>query len=50
MSIIINDDNYFILITIKIRWILSLIINQIIIVIDVHKHMLITTKHQFVWD
>jgi hypothetical protein len=33
------------LITIKILWILSLIVNQIIIVIDVYRHMLIETKH-----
>jgi len=32
------------------QWISSLIINQIIIIIDVYKHMLITTKHQFVYD
>jgi hypothetical protein len=36
-----------ILITIEILWILILIRNQIIIVIDVYKHMLIVTKHHF---
>jgi hypothetical protein len=35
------------IITIKILWILSLIIHQIIIIIDVYKHMLIVTKHHF---
>jgi hypothetical protein len=39
-----------ILITIKILWILSLIKNEIIIVIDVYKHMLIATKHHFIYD
>jgi len=38
------------LITIKILWILSLTINQTIIIIDVYKHMLIVTKHHFVCD
>jgi hypothetical protein len=38
------------LITIKILWILSLIINQIIIIIDVYKHMLIAIKHHFDCD
>jgi hypothetical protein len=31
-------------------WILSLIINQIIIVTDVYRHMLIMTKHHFTCD
>jgi hypothetical protein len=35
------------LITIKILWILSLIINQIIIIVDVNRHMLIAIKHHF---
>jgi hypothetical protein len=35
------------LITIKILWILSLIINQIIIIIDVYRLMLIASKHHF---
>jgi hypothetical protein len=39
-----------ILITLKILWILSLIINQIIIIIDIYRHMLITTKHHFTYD
>jgi len=39
-----------ILITIKILWILSLIINQIIIIINVYKHMLITIKQHFVYN
>jgi hypothetical protein len=34
--------------TIKVLWILSLIINQIIIIIDVYRQMLIATKHHFV--
>ncbi len=32
---------------IKILWILGLIINQIIIIIDVYRHMLIVPKHHF---
>jgi len=39
-----------ILITIKYLWILNLIINQIIIIIDVYKHTLIVTKHHFACD
>jgi hypothetical protein len=38
------------LITIKILWILSLIINQIIIIIDVYTIMLIATEHHFAYD
>jgi hypothetical protein len=38
------------LIIIKILWILSLIINQIIIIIDVYRHMLIMIKHHFIYD
>jgi hypothetical protein len=38
------------LITIKILRILSLIVNQIIIIIDVYKHMLIVMKHHFAYD
>jgi len=38
------------LITIKILWILRLIINKIIIIIDVYKHIFIATKHQFTCD
>jgi len=43
-----NDFN-----TIKILWILSLIINRIIIIIDVYRCMLIATKRHFdchQWD
>jgi hypothetical protein len=39
-----------ILITIKVLWILFLIINQIIIIIDVYRHMLIATKDHIVYD
>jgi len=39
-----------ILITIKILWILSLIINQIITRIDVCRHMLIASKHHFTYN
>jgi hypothetical protein len=39
-----------ILTTIKILWILSLIMNQIIIIIDVCRHMLIATKQYFVYN
>jgi len=39
-----------ILIIIKILWILSLIINQIIIKIDVYRHMLIMIEHHFACD
>jgi hypothetical protein len=35
------------LITIKILWILSLIKNQIIIIIDVYRHMLTMIKQHF---
>jgi len=38
------------LITINTLWILSLIINQIIIVINVYKHMSIMIKHQCAYD
>jgi len=38
------------LITIKILRILSLTLNQTIIIIDVYKHMLIVIKHHFVCD
>jgi len=38
------------LVTIKILWILSLIINQIITIIDVYRRMLITNKHHFACD
>jgi hypothetical protein len=38
------------LITIKRLWILNLIINQIMIILDVYEHMLITTKHHFAYD
>jgi hypothetical protein len=37
-------------ITIKILRKLSLIINQIIIIIDVYRHMLIMIKHHFTCD
>jgi hypothetical protein len=39
-----------ILITIKILWILSLIIKQIIIIIDEYRHMLIAIKHHLVYN
>jgi len=39
-----------ILIRIKILWILSLIINQIVNIIDGYRHMLIATKHHFTYD
>jgi len=38
------------LITIKILSILSLIINQIIIIIDVYRHMLIVIKQHFAYN
>jgi len=38
------------LIIIKILWILNLIINQIIIILDVYEHMLIVTKEHFACD